>query len=108
MEGRIAKVAKEAALMVRSQPHHAWHPDSSVAFPSSWISCSLPIKSLRHTVALDASVTLVTVQEQPFIKDSSRTVGEVIKSTIAAIGENIQVSAPDLHLLVRACSCLLH
>jgi elongation factor Ts len=44
VEGRIAKVAKEAALM-----------------------------------------------EQPFIKDSSRTVGEVIKSTIAAIGENIQV-----------------
>jgi translation elongation factor EF-Ts len=31
------------------------------------------------------------VQEQPFIKDNSRTVGEVIKSTIAAIGENIQV-----------------
>lgn len=54
------------------------------------------------------SVTsLLIVQEQPFIKDNSRTVGEVIKSTIAAIGENIQVCRPDLHFLVRPCSCLL-
>lgn len=29
--------------------------------------------------------------EQPFIKDTTKTVGEHIKATVAAIGENIQV-----------------
>lgn len=33
---------------------------------------------------------------QPFIKDNSRTVGDVIKDAIATIGENIQVKACDL------------
>lgn len=28
---------------------------------------------------------------QPFIKDNSRTVGDVVKSAVATIGENIQV-----------------
>jgi translation elongation factor EF-Ts len=54
--------------------------------------------------------SLLIVQEQPFIKDNSRTVGEVIKSTIAAIGENIQVCGPDVHRLVSGChlvACLV-
>lgn len=44
VEGRLAKIAKEQALM-----------------------------------------------EQPFIKDTNRTVGDVVKEAVATIGENIQV-----------------
>ena len=37
--------------------------------------------------------------EQPFIKDTTKTVGEHIKATVAAIGENIQVRLLQLCLL---------
>jgi hypothetical protein len=47
----------------------------------------------------------VDVQEQPFIKDNSRTVGDVIKSTIATIGENIQVQCRGL--VGSAARCIL-
>ena len=47
--------------------------------------------------------------EQPFIKDTSKTVAEHIKSVVASLGENIQV-VPDPVLAAvcpsRWCFCL--
>ncbi len=38
--------------------------------------------------------------EQPFIKDTSKTVGDVVKSAIATIGENIQVCCRSFLVLI--------
>ena len=39
--------------------------------------------------------------EQPFIKDTSKSVAEHIKAAVAAIGENIQVRRRDAHVGAR-------
>jgi Elongation factor TS len=37
------------------------------------------------------TVKTMALLEQPFIKDTDKTVAEVVKETVAAIGENIQI-----------------
>jgi elongation factor Ts len=48
---------------------------------------------------LDKIAKEMALLEQPFIKDTSKTVAEVIKESIASIGENIQVGRFDRYVL---------
>lgn len=56
---------------------------------------SEPFKELAHELAMQiAAVGAKTVDEllsQPYIKDETKTVQDVIKQVIAKVGENIQV-----------------
>lgn len=58
---------------------------------------SEPFKKLAHDLAMHvAAAGPANVEEllkQPYIKDESRTVDEMIKLTSAQVGENIQVKA---------------
>ena len=40
---------------------------------------------------VDKIAKTMALLEQPYIKDTTKTVGEVVKEAIAGIGENIQV-----------------
>lgn len=44
--------------------------------------------------------------EQPALRDNNKTVAEIIKETIAATGENIQVSKQALHHTLQPACCL--
>ena len=48
---------------------------------------------------LDKIAKEMALLEQPFIKDTSKTVAEIIKESIASIGENIQVGRFDRYVL---------
>ena len=37
------------------------------------------------------TLNTLALLEQPYIKDNTKTVGEVVKATISAIGENIKI-----------------
>ncbi|PJE64417.1 MAG: translation elongation factor Ts [Candidatus Ryanbacteria bacterium CG10_big_fil_rev_8_21_14_0_10_43_42] len=53
-------------------------------------------KQVAHDIAMHIAAanpaTTEEMNEQPFVKDESKTVGDVIKETIARFGENIQVT----------------
>lgn len=62
--------------------------------PSSmWCRCCLQIVEGR----LDKIKKQYALLEQPALRDNNKTVGELIKETIAATGENIQVRGILLH-----------
>lgn len=60
---------------------------------TDFVAKSEPFKELVHNLALQlAAMPAETAEEfsaQPFIKDESRTVEEIIKEVIAKVGENI-------------------
>ena len=57
---------------------------------------SEPVKSLAHDLVLQiaamAPETAEDLLKQPYIKDDSKTVEEVIKGIIAIVGENLKVA----------------
>ncbi len=58
---------------------------------------SEPFRQLAHEIAMQiAALAPVDVEEllkQPYIKDESKTIGDLIKETIAKVGENIKIRA---------------
>ena len=58
---------------------------------------SEPFRKLAHELAMQiAAIGPANVEEllkQPYIKDESKTIDELIKLTIAQVGENIKVKA---------------
>lgn len=62
---------------------------------TDFVSRSEPIKELAHNLALHISAmapeTVEELLKQPYVKDESKTVEEVIKGNIAKVGENLKV-----------------
>ncbi len=64
-----------------------------------WVSCpcrsapGLPLRCRPKIVQgrVDKIAKTMALLEQPFVKDSGKTVAEVVKEAVAAIGENIQI-----------------
>ena len=54
-----------------------------------------PVKNLAHNLVLHiaamAPETIEALLNQPYVKDESKTVEEVIKGVIAIVGENLKV-----------------
>ena len=63
---------------------------------TDFVARSEPVKALAHNLALQiAGMAPETVEEllkQPYAKDESKTVEEVIKGVIALVGENLKVA----------------
>ena len=62
---------------------------------TDFVAHSEPVKNLAHNLALQiaamAPANSEELYKQPYVKDESKSVEEVIKSTIALVGENIRV-----------------
>ena len=62
---------------------------------TDFVARSEPIKELAHNLALQISAMapkdVEALLKQPYIKDESKTVEEVIKGNIAKVGENLKV-----------------
>ena len=59
--------------------------------PCASASAPPPCRAKIVQGRLDKLAKDMALLEQPFIKDTSKTVGEVIMQSVASIGENIQV-----------------
>jgi elongation factor Ts len=63
---------------------------------TDFVAKSEPIKELVRDLALHISAmdpdSVDTLMKQPYVKDESKTVEEVIKGAIAKVGENLKVS----------------
>ena len=62
---------------------------------TDFVAKSDPFRVLSHNVAMQIAAMdpadVETLLKQEFIKDTSRTIEELIKETIAKVGENIKV-----------------
>ena len=58
---------------------------------------SEPFKTLAKELALQISATnpenTEKLLEEPYIRDASKTVGDLVKETVAKVGENIKINA---------------
>lgn len=58
---------------------------------------SEPFRTLAHEIAMQiAAVSSANVDEllaQPYIRDESKTVGDLVKDVISRVGENVKVAA---------------
>lgn len=63
---------------------------------TDFVGRSEPIKELARDLALHISAmdpdSVDTLMKQPYVKDESKTVEEVIKGAIAKVGENLKVA----------------
>lgn len=63
---------------------------------TDFVAKSEPVKALTHNLSLQvAAMSPASVEDllkQPYVKDESKTVEEVIKGVIAVVGENIKVA----------------
>ncbi len=63
---------------------------------TDFVAHSEPVKALVHDLALHISATgpesVEDLLKQPYVKDESKTVEEVIKGVIAKVGENLKVA----------------
>ena len=100
-ERGLAKVEKRAgreagAGLIQSYVHNERiGVILDVRAETDFVVRSEPFKKLARDLAMQiAAAGPANVEEllkQPYIKDESRTVDEIIKLTIAQVGENIQV-----------------
>jgi len=62
---------------------------------TDFVGRSEPVKNLAHNLVLHiaamAPETIDAFSKQPYVKDESKTVEEVIKGVIAIVGENLKV-----------------
>jgi elongation factor Ts len=62
---------------------------------TDFVARSAPFRELAHNLAMQIAAMdpadVQTLLNQNYIKDERKTVGELIKETIAQVGENIQV-----------------
>jgi elongation factor Ts len=102
-ERGLAKVEKRAgreagAGLIQSYVHNERiGVILDVRAETDFVVRSEPFKKLAHDLAMQvAAAGPADVEEllkQPYIKDESRTIDEIIKLTSAQVGENIQVKA---------------
>ncbi len=63
---------------------------------TDFVAHSEPVKALVHDLALHISAldpeSVEDLLKQPYVKDESKTVEEVIKGVIAKVGENLKVA----------------
>ena len=63
---------------------------------TDFVAHSEPVKALVHDLALHISAinpeSIEDLLKQPYVKDESKTVEEVIKGVIAKVGENLKVA----------------
>jgi len=63
---------------------------------TDFVAHSEPVKTLTHNLALQivamAPETVYDLLKQPYVKDESKTVEDLIKGTIAMVGENLKVA----------------
>jgi len=63
---------------------------------TDFVARSEPVKNLAHNLALHiAAMSPETVEDflkQPYVKDEDKTVEDIIKGTIAVVGENLKVA----------------
>ena len=63
---------------------------------TDFVARSEPVKALAHNLALQiAAMAPETVEDllrQPYVKDEEKAVEEIIKGTIALVGENLKVA----------------
>ena len=63
---------------------------------TDFVAHSEPVRALAHNLALHIAAmgpeTAEDLLKQPYVKDDSKTVGEVIKGIIALVGENLKVA----------------
>jgi len=100
-ERGLAKVEKRAgreagAGLIQSYVHNERiGVILDVRAETDFVVRSEPFKKLAHELAMQvAAAGPANVEEllkQPYIKDESRTIDEIIKLTSAQVGENIQV-----------------
>lgn len=63
---------------------------------TDFVGRSEPVKALAHNLALHVAAmapeSVADLLKQPYVKDESKTVEDVIKGTIAIVGENLKVA----------------
>lgn len=63
---------------------------------TDFVGRSEPVKALAHNLALHVAAmapeSVADLLKQPYVKDESKTVNDVIKGTIAIVGENLKVA----------------
>ena len=63
---------------------------------TDFVARSEPVTALAHDLTLHISAmnpdSVDTLLKQPYVKDEDKTVEEVIKGTIAKVGENLKVA----------------
>lgn len=63
---------------------------------TDFVAHSEPVKALAHNLALHVAAmapeTVDDLLKQPYARDEAKTVEEVIKGTIAIVGENLKVA----------------
>lgn len=97
----LDKAAKKAEREVKSGLVEVYSHGGKVGVvaellcETDFVAKTADFKNLAHELALQiASMDPKTVEEllaQEYIRDSSLTIGELVKSTVGKLGENIQV-----------------
>ena len=63
---------------------------------TDFVGRSEPVKALAHNLSLHIAAmgpeSVEALLSQPYVKDDSKTVEELIKGTIAIVGENLKVA----------------
>lgn len=98
----IAKAAKKAERETGAGLLEAYVHNGRVGVllelrsETDFVAHSEPIKTLAHNLALHVAAmapeTVEDLLKQPYVKDESKTVEEVMKSAIALVGENLKVA----------------
>ena len=98
----IAKAAKKAERQTGAGLLEAYVHNGRVGVllelrsETDFVGRSEPVKALVHNLALHiAGMSPANVEDllkQPYVKDESKTVEEVIKGVIAIVGENLKVA----------------
>lgn len=98
----IAKAAKKAERETGAGLLEAYVHNGRVGvllelrFETDFVGKSEPVKALAHNLALHiAAMSPANAEDlfkQPYVKDESKTIEEVVKGVIAIVGENIKVA----------------
>jgi elongation factor Ts len=63
---------------------------------TDFVAKSEPVKALAHNLSMHIAAmgpdSVEALLAQPYVKDDSKTIDEVIKGTIAIVGENLKVA----------------
>lgn len=98
----IAKAAKKAERETGAGLLEAYVHNGRVGVllelrsETDFVAHSDPVKVLAHNLTLQVAAmapeTVEDLLKQPYVKDEAKTVEEVLKSTIALVGENLKVA----------------
>lgn len=101
-ERGLSKVEKRAGREAKAGLIHSYIHNERIGVlldirtETDFVVRSEPFQMLAHELAMHiAAMNPKTVDEllmQPYVRDESKTVGDLIKETIARIGENISVN----------------